>query len=67
MSNFKKKKSIFGINAEPAPTVVGRYCDEPMARNKGFLPCDMNCKGCHACIEILHGGDRRHFVPKNTK
>lgn len=28
--------------------VIKRICDEPMARSKGLLPCDKNCKQCHA-------------------
>lgn len=44
--------------------VIKRTCDEPMARSKGLLPCDKNCKQCHACIEWLSSGDRRHWVPR---
>lgn len=44
--------------------VVKRTCDEPMARSKGLLPCEQNCKQCHACIEWLSSGDKRHWTPK---
>lgn len=46
--------------------VVKRTCDEPMAKSKGLLPCDKNCKQCHACIEVLENGERRHWVVKGV-
>ena len=46
--------------------VIKRTCDEPMARSKGLLPCDKNCKQCHACIEVLANGERRHWVVKGV-
>ena len=45
---------------------IRRTCDEPMARSKGLLPCDNNCEECHACIEWLQGGEKRHWSPKQT-
>lgn len=44
--------------------VVRRYCDTAMASKKGYLPCEKNCKGCHACIEQLDNGERRHVTGK---
>lgn len=44
--------------------VIKRTCDEPMARSKGLLPCDKNCKQCQACIEVLANGERRHWAPR---
>ena len=46
--------------------IIKRICDEPMARSKGLLPCDKNCKQCHACIEVLANGERRHWVVKGV-
>lgn len=57
----KKRKAVTGPNEKHY--VMARECDVAMARSKGFLPCDHNCKMCHACIEILDTRDRRHFSP----
>ena len=57
----KKRKAVTGPNEKHY--VMARECDIAMARSKGFLPCDHNCKTCHACIEILDTRDRRHFSP----
>ena len=46
--------------------VIKRTCDEPMARSKGLLPCEKNCKQCYACIEVLANGERRHWVVKGV-
>lgn len=41
--------------------MVKKYeCDKPMAEKKGFLPCDKNCKACHACIKVGSDGLREH-------
>ena len=40
--------------------IIGRECDEPMARSKGLLPCEKDCKNCMACIEIIETGERQH-------
>ena len=40
--------------------IIGRYCDEPMARSKGLFPCEKDCKNCMACIEITDTGERQH-------
>lgn len=40
--------------------IVRRECDVPMARSKGLLPCDKDCKNCMACIETTNTGERRH-------
>ena len=40
--------------------IIRRECDEPMARSKGLLPCEKNCKNCMACIEITESGERQH-------
>lgn len=43
-------------------------CDESMARHKGYIPCDKNCKTCHAAIITDINGDREHFpVTKRRK
>jgi len=42
--------------------IVRRYCDEPMAKKKGWIPCDGQCKNCLACIEVLKSGDKRHVT-----
>lgn len=57
----KKRKGVTGPNEKHY--VMARECDIAMARSKGYLPCDHNCKTCHACIEILDSSDRRHFSP----
>ena len=44
--------------------VVRRYCDVAMANKKGYRPCDKVCRTCHASIEVLESGERRHCVPK---
>ena len=46
--------------------VTKRICDEPMARHKGLLPCEKNCNKCHACIEVLANGERRHWAVKGV-
>ena len=40
--------------------IIGRYCDEPMARSKGLLPCENDCKHCMACIEMTDTGEKQH-------
>lgn len=55
-----KKRKIVGV-PNPPQHIRARECDVSMARAKGFLPCDHNCKECHACIEVLTGGERRHY------
>lgn len=40
--------------------IIGSECDEPMARSKGLLPCEKDCKNCMACIEIVETGERQH-------
>lgn len=40
--------------------IIGRECDEPMARSKGLFPCERDCKNCMACIEITDTGERQH-------
>ena len=40
--------------------IIDRYCDEPMARSKGLLPCEKDCKNCMACIEVTDTGERQH-------
>ena len=57
----KKRKAVTGPN-EPK-YVMAREYDIAMARSKKLLPCDHNCKTCHACIEVLDAGDRRHYSP----
>lgn len=55
MAGFKKRKNR-------------HYCDEPMARSKGYIgkdnpnliPCNKNCKDCICCIEIAEDGSRKH-------
>ena len=42
--------------------VVRRYCDTPMAEKKGYKPCDHKCMSCHACVEVLESGDKRHVT-----
>ena len=54
-----------GIMGEPVK-VIKRTCDEPMARSKKLLPCEQNCKQCHACIEVLENGERRHWTVKGV-
>lgn len=44
--------------------IVKRNCDTAMAEKKGYLPCKKNCRTCHASIETLGTGERRHCVPK---
>lgn len=44
--------------------VIKRYCDTAMASKKRYFPCDKNCKICHACIEQLDNGERRHVTGK---
>lgn len=45
------------------------YCDEPMARSKGYIgdsdnpnliPCNKNCESCICCIEVAEDGSRKH-------
>lgn len=48
------------------PRVVKRECDVAMARKKGYLPCQQQCKNCHACIETLNTDERRHFSPMRS-
>lgn len=61
-----RKRVIKGVANEPK-IVKARECDVPMARSKGYLPCDQNCKTCFACIEILDSGDRQHFSYSATE
>ena len=58
---MKKRKKV---SMDDNPHLVARECDEAMARSKGFLPCDRNCKVCHACVEMFDTGERRHVYPK---
>ena len=46
--------------------VVRRYCDTSMAKKKGYLPCRKQCRICHACVEVLSSGDKRHVCPKGV-
>lgn len=43
-----------------AEYIIHRECDEPMARSKGLLPCEKDCKNCMACIETTDTGNRQH-------
>lgn len=36
-------------------------CDESMARKKGYIPCNNQCRTCHAAIITDLSGDRAHF------
>ena len=42
-------------------------CDEPMARHKGYIPCNKDCKTCHAAIITNENGDREHFPVNKYK
>ena len=57
MAGFKKRRSKF-------------YCDEPMARSKGYIgdlddpnliSCNKKCENCICCIEIAEDGSRKHI------
>ena len=37
--------------------VIKRTCDEPMARSKGMLPCDKNCKDKQIYNKLKHYED----------
>lgn len=52
-----KKKKVYD-----STRIIKRECDEPMAKKKGYLPCEGRCKECHACIETLGTGERRHVT-----
>lgn len=47
--------------------IIRRECDEPMARRKGYLPCEHDCKNCLACIETNKDGERSHVVKRGDK
>lgn len=47
--------------------VISRECDEAMAKKKGFLPCNEDCKRCLACIEVKTSGAREHVNLLNVK
>ncbi|MBR3785999.1 MAG: hypothetical protein IKJ77_06320 [Firmicutes bacterium] len=49
----------------PAERVLERKCDVAMAEKKGYLPCQQQCKTCHACIETT-STERRHFSPMRS-
>lgn len=36
-------------------------CDESMANSKGYIPCNNQCRTCHAAIITDVNGDRAHF------
>lgn len=41
--------------------IVRRYCDEQMARSKGYLGnCNKDCRRCICCIEIDQIGNKEH-------
>ena len=44
--------------------IIRRECDEPMARRKGYLPCEHDCRNCLACIEVNRDGERSHVVKR---
>ena len=37
-----------------------RICDEPMARKKGYLPCEKKCDKCLAALQINNEGVKEH-------
>lgn len=38
-----------------------RYCDEPMARSKGYIGrCNRDCRRCFCCIEVDINGETEH-------
>lgn len=45
---------------KPFTNIIKRECDIPMARKKGFFPCNKKCEKCHACIETTISGERQH-------
>lgn len=49
----------------PVERVIERKCDVAMAEKKGYLPCQQQCKTCHACIETT-STERRHFSPMRS-
>ena len=59
---MKKSKKV---SMDDDPRLVLRECDVAMARSKRYLPCDHNCKVCHACIEMFDTGERRHVYPSS--
>lgn len=58
---MKKRKKA---SVDDDPRLIARECDVAMARSKGYLPCDHNCKQCHACIEMFDTGERQHVYPR---
>lgn len=46
--------------------VVRRYCDRPMAEKKGYIPCMKQCRTCHACMEVLSSGMKRHYTGRKN-
>ena len=52
------------IRLKDEDRIVKRECDTAMADKKGYRPCHKLCRTCHACIETLGNGERRHCVPK---
>ncbi len=45
--------------------VIKRECDVAMARKKGYLPCQEQCKACYACIEST-STERRYCIPRKN-
>ena len=48
-------------------TIIRRECDRPMAKKKGYIPCNQDCKNCLACIEINSEGERSHRPIRREK
>ena len=44
--------------------IVRTECDEPMARNLKYLPCNHQCRTCLACILVDVEGGRQHVADK---
>lgn len=71
--NFVDLAGYAACGAECTPEALQEkerlYCDEPMARSKGYIedsdnpnliPCNKNCESCICCIEVAEDGSREH-------
>lgn len=59
----KARKDLF----KELKTIIRYECDEPMARHKGYFPCNHQCKSCLACILTLPDGTREHVAVGKEK
>lgn len=58
----KNEVAVTKKKTKPIERVLNRECDVAMARKKGYLSCQQQCKTCHACIETT-STEKRHFSP----